>query len=91
MRARWDPGEGHDPDSSGIGLHPDSFSTLHRRNPADLAARGRIRRIAESRALVPLIVILALGLLVGAFIATDPVMSYRLQMKVQRLWTKFCH
>ena len=41
--------------------------------------------------MVPLVVILALGLLVGAFIATDPVMSYRLQMKVQGLWTKLCH
>jgi len=47
--------------------------------------------LADSRALVPLVLILALGFLVTAFIATDPVLSYRLQMRVQGLWSKFCH
>ena len=91
MRARWDRREGPDPDSIRHRPAPGPRSTLHRETLANLAARGRIRRFAESQALVPLIVILVLGLLAGAFIATDPVMSYRLQMKVQRLWTNLCH
>jgi len=91
LRSRWDSDDHPDPGLPGTGLPPDPIAVSRWRNLAELATRSRIRRLADSRALVPLVLILALGFLVTAFIATDPVLSYRLQMRVQGLWSKFCH
>jgi len=91
MRARWDPADGPDLDPSGSGLPPDSITAPRLGNTALLSARARLRTLAESRAVFALVVILAIGSLVAAFIATDPLLSLRARSQVQRLWTRLCH
>jgi RNA polymerase sigma factor (sigma-70 family) len=89
MRARWDATGGPDPDPSD--LPQDPISPLQAGPDSRLAATKLIRRFADSRAVFALAVILAVGSLVAAFIATDPVLSMRMQMKVQGFWTRLCH
>lgn len=60
-------------------------------NPDRPSAGPDPRGLTGSHALIPLVVVLALGLLVASFVATDPVLSYRLQKKVLGFWLNLCH
>jgi RNA polymerase sigma factor (sigma-70 family) len=91
IRARWDPGDAAEPDSSDTDLLPDAIDPSSRRSLFGRRAAGRLPLATKSHAVLALVVILALGFLTTAFIATDPVLLMQLRAKVQKMWSGVCH
>jgi RNA polymerase sigma factor (sigma-70 family) len=90
MRARRDLIEAAD-DSPGTDLLPDAIDPPSRRSIPGRRAGTRLPRLTKGRVVLALAVILALGSLATAFIATDPVLSIRFRAQAQRLWSGVCH
>jgi RNA polymerase sigma factor (sigma-70 family) len=91
IRARWGLIEAAEPDSSGTDLLPDAIDPPRRWSIPGRRAGSRSPLVTKSHAVLALALILALGFLATAFIATDPVLSMRLRAQAQRLWSGVCH
>jgi RNA polymerase sigma factor (sigma-70 family) len=91
MRARWDPGEAAGPDSSDTDLLPDAIDPPSWRSLSGRRGGGPLPLATKGLVVFVLAVILTLGYLTTAFIATDQVLSMQLRAKVQKMWSGVCH